>query len=78
MEVAGRQADNKMSLHNLAVCFTPCLMRSEKPSMSDLIYVSKGVFVVNLLFANFDEIFGDKTTRAKLLHKHYLNRKKTL
>jgi hypothetical protein len=62
-EVITRCASNKMPTHNLAICFSPCLLRSEKPSTADLIYASKAVFIVGLLISDFDAIFGSEEER---------------
>ena len=49
-----------MSANNIAICFSPSLMRAEKPSMADLINASKAVFITNTLIENFEEIFGNE------------------
>lgn len=43
------EKDNKMSLYNLAVCFAPCLLRSEKPSLADIGHIGKMVNVIKIL-----------------------------
>lgn len=64
-EVITRSGSNKMPAHNLAICFSPCLLRSEKPSTADLIYASKAVFIVGLLISEFDAIFGSEEERLE-------------
>jgi hypothetical protein len=48
-----------MTSNNLAICFTPSLMRSETASMADLLNASKGVLITNILLDNFEDIFGN-------------------
>ncbi len=43
----------KMNANNLAICFAPCLLKSEKPSELDLIYATKSSHVVKLILDNF-------------------------
>ena len=45
-EVITRETANKMSTNNVAICFAPCLMRSETPSIQDIIFTGKSVNVV--------------------------------
>ena len=49
-----------MNANNLAICFAPCLLKSEKPSELDLIYATKSSHVVKTVIENFEEIFGSK------------------
>jgi hypothetical protein len=44
-DVVPHEGSSKMTAHNLAICFSPSLMRSEVPSPQDLIYASKSVLV---------------------------------
>lgn len=53
----------KMTANNLAICFAPCLLKSEKPSELDLIYATKSSLVVKLILDNFELIFGNKQHR---------------
>lgn len=48
-----------MSGHNLAICFSPALMRSEKASFADIVNASKSVTVTDILISDFDYIFGN-------------------
>lgn len=65
-DVVTREKENKMSANNIAICFSPCLMRSEVASVSDLLFASKSVIYTNLLFNEFDHIFGDEEERTEL------------
>ena len=42
-----------MGAQNLAICFAPCWFRSQKPSMADIVYASKGVIYAKHLIADF-------------------------
>ena len=55
-----------MTTHNIAVCFSPCLMRSEVASIDDLVYATKSVTYTNLLFSEFDHIFGNEEERTEI------------
>jgi len=44
-DVIPHEQSSKMTAHNIAICFSPSLMRSEIPSVQDLIYASKSVIV---------------------------------
>lgn len=48
-DVIVREKENKMNANNIAICFSPCLFRSEVSSMADLVYASKSVIYSNLL-----------------------------
>lgn len=47
-KVLKKEQFNKMSAQNIAICFAPCIFRSEKPSAADLVYASKGVIYCKL------------------------------
>lgn len=47
-KVLKKEQFNKMSAQNIAICFAPCIFRSEKPSVADLVYASKGVIYCKL------------------------------
>jgi hypothetical protein len=49
-----------MTAQNIAICFSPCLMRSEKPSMADFAYATKAVLYATLLINEFDYLFGNE------------------
>ena len=59
-----------MSANNIAICFSPSLMRSEKPSMADLVNASKLVAITNVLISDFEEIFGSKESISKMYNSH--------
>jgi hypothetical protein len=40
-----------MSLKNVAICISPCIMRAEVVSMADMIYASKVVMVTTILIS---------------------------
>lgn len=63
-----------MSANNLAICFSPSLMRSEKPSMADLINASKSVTITNILINNFEDIFGNEKERELMYKKNARSR----
>jgi hypothetical protein len=44
-DVVPVEKETKMSAHNLAICFSPAFMRSEKPSFADILNASKAVIV---------------------------------
>lgn len=44
-DVVPVEKETKMSAHNLAICFSPAFMRSEKPSFADIVNASKAVVV---------------------------------
>jgi len=58
-DVVPHEKSSKMTAHNLAICFSPSLMRSEVPSAQDLIYASKSVLVTEMLINDLDYIFGN-------------------
>lgn len=57
-DVLPLEKETKMGAHNLAICFSPALMRSEKPSFADIANASKAVTVTEIMINDFDEIFG--------------------
>jgi hypothetical protein len=59
-DVISREKLNLMTANNIAICFSPCLMRSEVASMADFAYASKSVTYSNLLITSFDDIFGNE------------------
>ena len=75
-EVVSRESKNKMNYQNVAICFAPCLMHSEVPSIQDLIYAGKSVAVVKATLEHFEEIFGDKKKQRQSYRKSYLLEKK--
>lgn len=58
-DVIPHEQSSKMTTHNIAICFSPSLMRSENPSPQDLIYASKSVIVTEMLINELDYIFGN-------------------
>ena len=52
-DVLPHENKSKMSANNLAICFSPSLMRSEKPSMADIANASKAVAITNILISDF-------------------------
>lgn len=72
-DVIPKESASKMSAHNLAIVFSPSLMRSEVPSMADLVYASKSVTVTAILISEFDEIFGSEHERKNLFKKSMIN-----
>lgn len=58
-DVISNAAFNKMTAHNIAICFAPCLLRAQKASMADIIYASKCAITTRILLDNFQEIFAD-------------------
>ena len=42
-----------MSAHNLAICFSPAFMRSQKASFADIAYASKSVTVTETMISDF-------------------------
>ena len=69
-DVLPHEKTSKMSSHNLAICFSPSLMRSEKASMADLIYASKSVNVTEILMTDYNEIFGSEAEITRLFKKN--------
>ena len=65
-----------MSANNLAICFSPSLMRSEKASMADLINASKSVNITNIMLTSFEEIFGNEEQRLLMYKKSAISKKK--
>ncbi len=57
-DVVPVEHQTKMSAHNLAICFSPAFMRSEKPSFADIANASKAVIVTEIMINDFDEVFG--------------------
>ena len=49
-----------MTTKNVAICFSPCLLRSEKASEADLIYASKGAILTEMMIDKFEDLFGDE------------------
>lgn len=69
------EKETKMSAHNLAICFSPAFMRSEKPSFADIANASKAVMVTEILINDFDEVFGQEHQRNKLFEKSIMDRR---
>lgn len=65
-DVITQEKSSKMSLNNIAICFSPCLMRSQVQSNADLIYAGKAVGYTNLLINELDFIFGSEESRNRL------------
>lgn len=65
-----------MGANNLAICFSPSLMRSEKTSMVDLINASKAVNITNIMLANFQQIFGTEQERNQMYKQNAIIKKK--
>ena len=59
-DVISKQEKNKMSSQNVSICFAPCLLRSEKASVADLIYASKAAMATKLMIEEFNFVFGDQ------------------
>lgn len=55
-----------MNAHNISICFSPAFMRSEKPSMADIVYAQKAVTVTEMLVLDIDYFFGDEKARSKI------------
>lgn len=62
-----------MNTHNISICFSPCLMRSEKASPADLIYATKSTTVVEAILNNLEYMFGDLEYQQSV----FLNREKS-
>lgn len=67
-----------MSAHNLAICFSPAFMRSEKASFADIVNASKSVTVTEIMINDFEAIFGNETDRSNLFKKSIIDRRKIL
>jgi len=75
-DVLPNEKYSKMSANNLAICFSPSLMRSEKASMADILNASKSVNITNIMLANFEEIFGNDEERNMMYKKSAISKKK--
>ena len=64
------EGKSKMSANNLAICFSPSFMRSETPSMADIINASKAVAITNTLIGDFYDIFGSEEELRKMFNKN--------
>jgi hypothetical protein len=69
------ERETKMGAHNLAICFSPAFMRSEKPSFADIANASKAVTVTEIMINDFDEVFGQEQQRKKLFEKSMMDRR---
>lgn len=49
-----------MTANNIAICFSPCFMRSKVPSNADFANVTKAIFFINLMIKDFNFIFGSE------------------
>lgn len=47
-----------MTAHNIAICFSPAFMRSEKASFADIANATKAVTITQIMLTNVDDIFG--------------------
>ena len=54
-----------MTTKNVAICFSPCLLRSEKASEADLIYASKGAILTEMMIDKFEDLFGDEEQQVE-------------
>lgn len=63
-----------MSANNLAICFSPSLMRSEVASMADIANASKAVTITNILISDFQYVFG-KEEQLEKMFKSNIRRK---
>lgn len=62
-----KSAQNLMNEENLSIVIGPCLMRSEIASMKDLAYAQRIINVTIIIFKDFEEIFGTKKERNRLI-----------
>ena len=53
-DVASRANYNKMDIKNIAICFSPTLMKAEKASEADIVYAAKTVSLTNLMITRID------------------------
>lgn len=53
-DVVSQAEHNKMDIKNVAICFSPTLMKAEKPSEADIVYAAKGVSLTNLMITHID------------------------
>ena len=60
---------NKMTFYNVAVVLSPCLMRSSKNAIEDLIYSKKTVLILEFILEHFEEIFGTKEQKEELFRQ---------
>ena len=67
--VVSRSSDNKMTSYNVAVVLNPCLFRSEKVSMQDLVFGKKLVRILETIFVSFDEIFGNAAEQQEVVRE---------
>ena len=58
-----------MTANNIAICFSPCFMRSEVASSADFAYTTKTIFFTNLLIKDFDYIFGSEQQRKTIFEE---------
>ncbi|KRX00246.1 Rho GTPase activation protein [Pseudocohnilembus persalinus] len=58
IKVQSYQKQNQMSVYNLAVCFAPCLLRSEQSSMLDIKLTGGYVRLIQIIMENLNYIFG--------------------
>ena len=65
-----------MTVENIAICFSPCLLWAEERSIKDLIYATKSVRVVSLMLVHSEIIFGKEKDKKRLYRESYYKQKK--
>ncbi len=67
-----------MSAHNLAICFSPAFMRSEKASFADIANAGKSVTITEIMINDFELVFGNEVDRSNLFKKSIIDRRKII
>ncbi len=71
-KVISYQQYNKMNSYNLAVCFSPCLLKPEKYDVSDLLNTAIMVSALKMIIEKPDEVISEEhlSERQISLLKH--------
>jgi hypothetical protein len=76
-KVIRNEADNKMSANNIAVCFAPCILRSEVSSFDDIANSKKAAEYCKIALNDLESIFGTAKQQEAMYRRSYLESKKT-
>lgn len=67
--VIPKETHTKMSLKNICIVLSPCIMRAEVISIKDLVYSQKIILVTSIIFREFNIIFGNKKQREEAIRQ---------
>ena len=70
-QVAPFEEHNMMGERNLCIVFGPCLMRAPTQSIRDLMYAPKVITATNIIYNEYEAIFGGQEERGRIKRSSY-------